>query len=242
MDQSLRDWYLATMGVVRYVPVRRSAASTDVVTAEACMAVPPSAGAELAPSADSARLKWPGGRHTGSEPVAPTAPIEGADASESAQPQPAFVEPLRLVFWQPGADLAVLDSLAPTQRPQVPELRLLENILKAIKRFSGELPAPEFIDWPPARSASADLAGARVYLNMFLDGRRRQQPFNWLLLMGSAAARMLCVDTGTPEVGTELPLACGATAIVVPGLEEMVEKPDLKASAWQAIRFLAGQA
>ncbi len=236
----LRDWYLAQLGVT---PYRRR-------TPESC------AGAlgEERPPLESPRvenaatgLTAHSSSTTAKEADVPRSAIAvpeqsaGAGAAEDsavvAAEKPAAAEyRARIMCWQTVADVLVLHAGAPGRTPKPSETTLLANILRAIKRLPGDLPAPEFIDWPPVAGTAGDIAGARINLAMFLAGRARVRPFQWVLAMGDGLRELLAPTQDLSQ--NRALLECGATAIFTPGLAVMVADPASKATTWAAIRFL----
>jgi hypothetical protein len=207
-----RERYLATLGIVRYRR-RRSGGRAPEETQIPC-----------APAAEAESVA---ARERPEPPAGPsgTAPVEE-------------LAPARLACWRPAADLLVLDALPPGQRPERERLTLLANILRAIDRLPGALPAAEFIDWPPLPGGDHSLSGAREALALFLAGRMAREPFAWVLAMGEPARRWLGGGEHS-EAGARISLADGrAQGILVPGLGDMLAAPQLKAQTWQAIRGL----
>lgn len=216
MHDGQRERYLGALGIVRY---RRRGAGDRAPEAARVPSEPPPGAAPV-----------PVEERPGPAAV-PPAPSGATSAEELA--------PVRLACWRPVADLLVFDALPPGQRPEREHLTLLANILRAIGRLPGPLPAAEFIDWPPLPGGDRSLSGAREALALFLAGRMAREPFAWVLVMGEPAWRWLGGD-GPGEGGARIPLADGrAQAILVPGLGDMLATPQRKAQTWQAIRGLA---
>lgn len=212
MHGGQRDRYLAALGIVRY---RRRGAGAGTPEEPRVVAGEPPPGTGAATQTGRA-----------------AAPAPGTAAAEE-------LAPVRLACWRPAADLLVLDALPPGQRPERERLTLLANILRAIGRLPGSLPAAEFIDWPPLPGGDRSLSGAREALALFLAGRMAREPFAWVLVMGAPAQRWLGGGE-QGEAGARIALAEGrAQGIPVPGLGDMLAAPELKAQTWQAIRGLA---
>jgi len=232
-----RDWYLANLGIVRYVPRDQLAATGDGVdavaaaaTEAAVTAIPPTA----APGAPA------GGRRVDLGDSKPR-PAPAAAPRPAAEPEPFLC---RLGFWQPTARMAVLSAMPPGARPGAAQLAMLGNLLKAINCLGQELPVVDLIDWPQSpnlglQGVAVDLAGAREFTSVFLAAKAQLAPFEHLLLMGGDAVRVAAGD-GDMAVGDQRLLACGAQAIATHSLYDMEQNPALKAETWQAIRFLAG--
>lgn len=232
MTGELRAWYLAALGVVVY----RQRAVTPVVAAHEVGAGDRDS---VSPTLDAS------GETRYSTRVAPTpAVVDGNTKNPLGTAGARELRGFRLGCWQPAADLLVLDSLPQQSAPDSERLQLLTNILRAIHRRPESLPPAEFIDWPP--TGSADPASARSLLEMFLQGRFERKPFRWVLVMGKAAAILLPAEPSANEGrdwrarwGERWKLACGAEAVLTPGLGDMIAEAKYKAAAWAALRFLA---
>ncbi|MFZ5653568.1 MAG: hypothetical protein ACOY42_04085 [Pseudomonadota bacterium] len=218
MEPGRRDRYLAALGIVRY---RLRAAAPAAGAAGAEMPAAP-----CAPPRGSASAPAPG-----ASPQPPAPPLAAQPAGE-----PGELLQVRLACWQPAPDLLVLDALPVGGRPERERLTLLANILRAIGRLEGPLPAVEYLDWPPWPGGDASASGAREGVALFLAGRRAASPFAWLLAMGEPAWRCLSGDAGA---GDQILLDGEVRAILVPGLGDMLADPGLKAVTWKAIRALA---
>lgn len=255
MTPELRDWYLGTLGIVQYRPrdlevvelpfhveVREQPAEVRAIPEER-----PAIAAEFpqdrlkAPVTDIVAAKTDIVADTGKTAdagVVPTPPMPVSPAAEA--PEEEQVAPFRLWCWQPVDDLLVLNSVSPGASPLAEEMELLGNLLKSIDRTGSSRQPPEFIDWPFPGQNRTDLAGARDMLSVFVDVRIRQRGVLWVLLMGDLAARLLLATEPAGEVPVpglrELP--GGATAAILPSLQDMLQQSHLKSSAWQALREL----
>lgn len=235
-----RDWYLANLGIVRYVPRDELAATSDSIAPAVESAAEAPAAAPAAIPAPAARELAVGGQRVDLGESKPSLP-------PAAMPRPvaeAVPFACRLGFWRPTARMAVLTAMPPEARHAAAQQTMLANLLKAINCLGQELPMVDLIDWPPSptlglRGVAVDLAGACEFVSVFLAAKTQLAPFEHLLLMGGDAVR---VATGGAEmaVGDQRLLACGARAIVTHSLYDMEQNPALKAETWQAIRFLAG--
>ena len=120
----MRDWYLASMGVVQYRP---RAPVWDGVEPEHSVA--PDFGA--ASSDGASRLEFAA--------ELPSTPSERIIQPEAAPVPPlsAAEEPIafRLACWQPTEDLLIIDSLPPGEEIGAARARLLGNIVAALLRF-----------------------------------------------------------------------------------------------------------
>ncbi len=229
-----RDWYLAQLGVVRYVP--RDALSDS--EAEAADPVSPQGESAVAAIAPLGAVDGQPPRVDPGQSAARSTAIPSGDREPDPQPFQC-----RIGFWQPASTVAVLSAMPPGQRPTAGQVTMLSNLLKAIGALGERLPAVDLMDWPPSAGAGLaagdGLVAAREFLEIFLQAKRRQQDFDTVLLMGEDAARVCGGDSGI-AVGQHLALACGAKGIVTHSLHDMEKHPALKGETWQAIRFLAG--
>ena len=255
-----RNWYLASLGIVRYVPrdeVVPDEAPDDSVSrqhvspleevrdapapAEADVVRQGARGAEVLAALDSApSLVRP-------QEMGSSDRVRSANKGPLAVPAAAGIEPsaepflCRLGFWQP-ASVAVISAMPPAQRPTPVQITMLTNLLKAIGAVGQGLPSVDLIDWPPSSGlglqGGATLAAAREYLSVFLQAKQRLQNYETVLLMGEVAAQACGIDA-TFEAGYQHDFAWGGRGIVTHSLHDMEKTPSLKAETWQAIRFLA---
>lgn len=242
LDAGLRNWYLATLGIVRYVSREPGQLATHRQSgADVADDVPlrPSLG-EIADAVSVKPAKISAGNISGAIQL-PVSVGEEIDPLADGSAAVEEISPFRLAFWRASPDLVVLDSLAPGRKTSPQQLELLQKILKAIGHLPRQLSDPELIDWPVSAGAQSDLPGARALLGIFLEARHRKAPFLWALLMGDAAAKVLGTPTEKSEPGADngVQLECGATGILTASLDDMLDRPQLKAGTWTAIRFLA---
>lgn len=254
MTPELRDWYLGTLGIVQYrsrdLEVVELPFHVEVREQPAEVRAIPEERTAIAAEFPQDRLKAPvmdivaaktdivaDSGKTADLEVAPTSPmpVSPTEATEEEQ-----VAPFRLWCWQPADELLVLNSVSPGASPLAEEMELLENLLKSIDRAGSSRQPPEFIDWPFPGQNRTDLAGARDMLSVFVDVRIRQRGVLRVLLLGDLAARLLLATEpagDVPAIGLrELP--GGATAAILPSLQDMLQQPHLKCGAWQALREL----
>jgi hypothetical protein len=247
-----RNWYLANLGIVRYVPredmAREDAGGEEAPTLPVDADYTRTASADNhLPAADSSQV-----HKQATDRERPRIDLgEAGPAVRQSPPAPAIQEQqsaaeafqCRIGFWQPSSRIAVLSAMSPGQRPTPVQVTMLANLLKAIGALGEGLPPVDLIDWPPSPGlglqGGADLHAARDYLGVFLQAKRRLQDFDTLLLMGDIVARACGGDEGL-AVGQQLDLALGVRGIVTHSLHAMEQTPALKAETWQAIRFLAG--
>ncbi|WIO75115.1 hypothetical protein QP938_04190 [Porticoccaceae bacterium LTM1] len=250
-----RDYYLKTLGVIQYVP--REFCLPETVAE--VTAAPPEVNPEIAqvepaqpPVQDARELlaEQPVENRAESPEEKPVPqPIEKQPveieqaATVTAEPavkaKPVDTEEpqrFRICYWR-VADLLVFDSLDYGQNPPQDRHELLANILQSIGRSGSPLPEPELLDWPLVPNARADNAGARAMFSTFLKRRVEQDNVQWVLVMGECASNYLL--SNLVNVKGKMALSGDCQAIRLPGLAEMLEDPNHKRTAWQAIRFLA---
>ncbi len=242
-----RDYYLATLGVVQYVPRDFCLPETDAV-AERVESEVPAVVARSERPADLDILK-----QNVSSSFEPRSPQEHALQKQASQPPEQRIpsadeasEPevrFRITCWQPVADLLVVSSLEYGQNPRQPQQELLSGVLRAIGRLPQPLHEPELLDWPTKPGADASASGARTLFSTFLHARLQNRSVRWVLVMGDVAAQYLLSGGQLPEgkAGAEgrIQLTDNTAAIVTPGLEQMLADREHKRATWEAVRFLA---
>ncbi len=252
MEPELRDWYLATLGIVQYrlrSADRTCFAATDAGLNEQVNLDAPDDGVGAAQEAIKEATGLPGARqrppHLVKLPAEnePSASV-GSDGGELGKAPDGLPEELvtfRLACWRPSEDLLVIDSWPPGRGQDPQLLQLLMNILRSVRRLPESLKPAEFIDWPiPGdwlMSEKRGVAAAQDHVAMFLQGRYEQQPFKWLLAMGDDLHRYLTPDQGQTSAVRQR-LSCGAEAIFTHSLTSMISAPQCKKDVWAAIRFL----
>lgn len=258
-----QDWYLATLGVVRYVP----RGSVVVVEAEPVPAMAPAADAhahtKLSPPVSEGRAAL---RQLVEEVPTPSASVATAKpamaTSESVIiPEPAIAPPVadgvapqpsrdrkqaqakveeiefRLAVWQPAPDLLFFDSLAPGDPPSAAMARLVANMAAALGRPTDGVGTPQLIDWPPSGGrSSGGLEAARAMASAFCDARLPAGPIRLALIMGRDAARLLLPGD------VDFPVALAHTrgwrdldAVVTESLTDLLGDVASKRRVWRAI-------
>lgn len=251
---SERDYYLKTLGVIQYVPrefclpevTPEVAADSPIVKPEIVQVEPsqsPVQEAQKTLAGRSARqpaessVDTPAPTPVEKQPVVEPVTTQTKESAVVTKPVDAE-EPqrFRICYWQ-VADLLVFDSLDYGQNPPQDRHQLLANILQSIGRLETLLPEPELMDWPLVPNARADNAGARAMFSTFLKRRIDQGSVQWVLILGECASNYLL--SNMVNIKGKMALSGQCQAIRLPGLAEMLEDPNHKRTAWQAIRFLA---
>lgn len=257
MEPELRDWYLASLGIVQYrlrsldsTAVAANAASGHRQTEQRIMEAPDGGVAEAQVAAmaasglPAAKERPPHSVKLTNEDPQPVTTTSDGNNGQRPDAIPEESVTFRLACWRPSEDLLVIDSWPPGRGQDPQLLQLLMNILRAVQRLPESLNPAEFIDWPiPGDRLMPDTRGvaeARDHVAMFLQGRYEQQPFKWLLAMGVDIRRYL----ETPHLSREPDevsqhLGCGAEVIFTHSLSNMISSPQCKKDVWAAIRFLS---
>lgn len=256
ITEDIRQQYLQALGIESYLPRRQlpGAAPSSLLASDGAdeLQVVESAESPVvasqqpvqqdsSPQAVPARPKL----EIELEPKQPRATIsaEAAQLASQASPAPRFV----LGIWQISPQILVLDSRRASLA--LPVGRLLQNIALALG-LDGRLPEPEILRWPltDAGDFQGTEADARAHVRAFLAARAGLQPIRHILLMGSPAIRFALHEEQLADVGTlrsllgkSLPLQLEDStvqAIALPSLAAMLQRPELKAGVWAAIKHL----
>lgn len=258
IDEQLRRAYLGAMQVTSWLPrmaLPFAAPSRPELLALPEPAVEPQrrprpqpAGAAPLPPAVQPRTEAPvvekpaAPRRIAVLPVKPapvkvaTPPVATAPLVEvRREPPPRFVlQVLRAGNCLLLAELSTGEPFAERD----PAYRLLRDLLRAAGLPDSPRPLDEPIRWPLLRgNAEFDQspAAARDYVHTVLQNQQEQQPAACTWLIGSAAARFAGTQEAPAACG-ELDLGALGSAWVLPGLEQLMEAPALKAELWHSMR------
>ena len=249
MDHSLQHQYLQTLGILQYVPkdtVYEEAVYGEAVgenadtrsdsvakiempatTVEGVDVSKPDSGfgqSTNKKSVDIAALVNLGLDHN---PTAPAkAKVAASKPSAAVNSEPAAVIEVKFSLWQITDELLVCSAVEGALA-ETAEMQLLTNILNAIGCGIGRLPQMDLIEWPPYPNAPNDEAEAREYLATLLAAKLADKPVKTVLMFGDSAGDWL-VSPDSEQ----------ATALRLPSLATMIEKPQQKAVAWQALQVL----
>jgi len=263
MTPELRSWYLSTLGIVQYIPKGEESAALPFHSSPSDVSdetTESEKGADTTHTDSSNEAFSSSGRKVQVASMlelvgdnADRTPNLGLDTSDHSinvvdESKPNTVElKFRLACWHPCDDMLVFNQLVPGEQPNQEQNVLLSNILKAIERLPNDLPAPELLDWPLEHTVGEggdhSESGAKDMLSVFLDTRIRKYGVLWVLLMGEQPSELFSAENKPYAglLGHIEEIAGGAQIIMVRGLQEMIEEPDLKAETWQTIRHLAEQ-
>lgn len=258
MQQPLRHYYLAQLGIDSYVPRKPlpgalvSGARVWEQTAEEAVAA--DGVSNSPPVAYTATVAQPLNSSV-AQVRAVTDELLAKDRKRSlvsttdavARPPGGF----NLNIWRVTDQLLVVDSRQP--QSALPTAKLLTNILIALGYTGMTLPKSDVLQWPLDRAPGHSAAEGRAMLSAFYEAQFTKQPFDTVLLMGEQAVRYSLSDEigAAPEpqtlYGQQISLKSfvpdqqAVKAILVPSLADMLRQPLLKKITWQAIQPLRRQ-
>jgi hypothetical protein len=249
MVNALRNQYLQKFGIVQYV-----GKDLPLVAPASPAAGAPGTGAEIGNSADKQRKSMAelvniGLEDKPSQVAKPTVPSDSVAASLAPQKesepakaetlQPAEDINLRFALWQASEKLLVCSSIA-EQLPEPAQILLLDNILLAMGQSGGPLPQMEMVEWPPHANMRGNEDDARGFLATMLKARIDSKGAELLLLLGEPAAQWLLNKEQRDAVSNgQVDILGQVTALLVPSLQDMIDKPECKRQTWQTIRYLS---
>lgn len=251
MNERIRQEYLDALGIIQFVPRRILAgakASEPAVLPE--LEEPELEAGNLPPIQEVALPQRQMAAESSTPKIAVSDLVQSIVRSPDATPTPAnpasdkAIEaeiPARfaLSVWRPCASLMILDSRQPGDA--LPTRALLHNILlaKSVTLGGG---APDVLSWPPPGLTQAlGWSAAQDMVSAFLQARLDLQPAQYLWLMGESAYRAVISPTGSyaDDLGKTINVdQLGTLAVVLPSLADMLQRPELKACTWAAIRSL----
>jgi len=263
MDHSLQHQYLQTLGVLQYVP--KDTVYEDVVADSKPVpkiAVPVSAAegfetaAKLDAGLDQSRNQAPNqapNQGIAKKPIDvaalvnlglddnPAAPAKAKVAATkppvAENSQPTAVIEVKFSLWQITDELLVCSAVEGALA-ETAEMQLLSNMLNAIGCGIGRLPQMDLIEWPPYPNAPNDEAEAREYLATLLEAKLAGKPVKTVLLLGESAADWLISPDKVASDKAPVALSEQTTALLLPSLATMIDKPQKKAVAWQVLQVL----
>ena len=175
-------------------------------------------------------------------PLRPAAEKAPAPVAEVAPPPASRREPPpRFALQSLRAGNCLLLVELPTGEPfgtRDPGYRLLKDLLRAAGLPDSPRPIGEPIRWPLIRNNpefDQGPAAARDYVRAVLQGQLEQEPATCTWLIGNAAARFAGEEEQPPSC-REIDLAGLGVGWILPGLEQLMDAPPLKAELWQSMR------
>ena len=153
--------------------------------------------------------------------------------------QPAEDINLKFALWQASEKLLVCSSID-DQLPDPAQILLLDNILLAMGQGDGPLPQMEMVKWPLHANMKGDEAEVRGYLATMLKARIDSKGIELVLLLGDPASQWLLNEQQRGAVSNgQVDILGQVTALLVPSLQDMIDKPECKRQTWQTIRYLS---
>ena len=259
MNELQRMQYLEAMGIDSYMPRRQLLLGPAIRQCQPVLPAQPVAvrGGDVAPAApvpgNPGEVAAAVGK-TGAGAVS-VADILGQSSTVTASkpapvealkpaPETAVVPRFALSLWRVTDKLLVVDSRH--AELALPTEALLLNMLNALGLQLRSLPRAEILRWPMVENhfTRQGEAEAREALRAMLEAMHEEQPFTQLLLMGPEACHYLvdAPESTTAESSHVLQgkavevVGLGPCAVVLPSLTQMLQAPELKAVAWQALQ------
>ena len=235
MTNALRNLYLQNLGIVQYV-------SKDLPLVAAAPAI--LEGTEI--------IGQPVASQTNSNDVQKKSMAElvnlGLEKNTESTPAISLVSSatesntdieLKFALWQVSETVIVCSAIE-EQLPDPQEILLLGNILIAMGQEAGQLPQMELVKWPPHPNMQGDEAEVREFLATLIKARIDSKQAEIVLLMGDAAAQWLLTDQQKAAVTNgQVDIIEQVTALLLPSLQAMIDKPECKRQTWQTIRYLS---
>ena len=104
----------------------------------------------------------------------------------------------------------------------------------------GPLPQMEMVEWPLHANMKGDEAEVRGYLATMLKARIDSKGIELVLLLGDSASQWLLNEQQRGAVSNgQVDILGQVTALLVPSLQDMIDKPECKRQTWQTIRYLS---
>ena len=237
-DIQVRNQYLKTLGIVQYRPRDLTAdAAAETIQAQpltnvdsgATVSEPSAAQAEIASVIEAVTEE-------------PIKPVVAKAKSINVEPKVAHDLALKFALWQPSEKLLVV-SAVDDQLPEQSQISLLKNILRAIDLGIASLPQFDVVNWPPHPSMSGDESDAREFLSTLIKSKLASKPTKTVLFLGVSAQDWFLSDEQKDKVVDGcVELSESVTALSIPTLETLLNKPETKRKAWHTISgYLSSQ-
>jgi uracil-DNA glycosylase len=98
----------------------------------------------------------------------------------------------------------------------------------------------EMVEWPPHANMRGNEDDVRGFLATMLKARIDSKGAELLLLLGEPAAQWLLNEEQRDAVSNgQVDILGQVTALLVPSLQDMIDKPECKRQTWQTIRYLS---
>jgi hypothetical protein len=166
-------------------------------------------------------------------------PVSAADILAQLDTKPVTIEPFSLSIWRPLDGVMIIDSR--NTKLALPTELLLNNILRSVFSTQAIKPQEEVLRWPMIENSFAkrSKSDARTELQTWLSVQHEIRPIRYLWLMGSNAATYLLPEPVeyTANIFNKIALLDSAVnALVLPSLNELLQKPSSKQQLFSALR------
>jgi DNA polymerase III psi subunit len=227
-DIQVRNQYLKTLGIVQYRPRDLTAETiqaqplTNVDTGATVSEPSAAQAAEIASVIEAVTEE-------------PIKPVVAKAKSINVEPKVAHDLALKFALWQPSDQLLVVSAVV-DQLPDPSQISLLKNILRAIDLGIASLPQFDVVNWPPHPSMSGDESDAREFLSTLIKSKLASKPTKTVLFLGVSAQDWFLSDEQKDKVVDGcVELSESVTALSIPTLETLLNKPETKRQAWHTI-------
>ena len=227
-DIQVRNQYLKTLGIVQYRPRDLTAETiqaqplTNVDTGATVSEPSAAQAAEIASVIEAVTEE-------------PIKPVVAKAKSINVEAEVAHDLALKFVLWQPSDQLLVVSAVV-DQLPDPSQISLLKNILRAIDLGIASLPQFDVVNWPPHPSMSGDESDAREFLSTLIKSMLASKPTKTVLFLGVSAQDWFLSDEQKDKVVDGcVELSESVTALSIPTLETLLNKPETKRQAWHTI-------
>ena len=227
-DIQVRNQYLKTLGIVQYRPRDLTAETiqaqplTNVDTGATVSEPSAAQAAEIASVIEAVTEE-------------PIKPVVAKAKSINVEAEVAHDLALKFVLWQPSDQLLVV-SAVDDQLPDPSQISLLKNILRAIDLGIASLPQFDVVNWPPHPSMSGDESDAREFLSTLIKSKLASKPTKTVLFLGDSAQDWFLSGEQKDKVFDGcVELSESVTALSIPTLETLLNKPETKRQAWHTI-------
>ena len=227
-DIQVRNQYLKTLGIVQYRPRDLTA---ETIQAQPLTNVDTGANVSEPSAAQAAEIASVIEAVT-EEPIKP---VVAKAKSINVEAEVAHDLALKFVLWQPSDQLLVVSAVV-DQLPDPSQISLLKNILRAIDLGIASLPQFDVVNWPPHPSMSGDESDAREFLSTLIKSKLASKPTKTVLFLGVSAQDWFLSDEQKDKVVDGcVELSESVTALSIPTLETLLNKPETKRQAWHTI-------
>ena len=166
-------------------------------------------------------------------------PVSAADILAQLDTKPVTIEPFSLSIWRPLDGVMIIDSR--NTKLALPTELLLNNVLRSVFSTQAIKPQEEVLRWPMIENSFAkrSKSDARTELQTWLSVQHEIRPIRYLWLMGSNAATYLLPESVeyTVSIFNKLALLDSTLgALVLPSLNELLQKPSSKKQLLSALR------